>query len=241
MAVGLMLLGMIWGSFVAALCVRWPKGESIVTGRSRCDHCAVQLASYELIPLVSYALQHGRCRHCLHPIGLSSLLIEIVCAGLGLIAAFLFSGFSACAVALFFWLLVPLAILDGRYLWLPGSLIAILALAGLFLGEYASAVPLDARLIGGAVGFAILSVIRLSYRLYRGVDGMGGGDPKLLGAIGLWTGWQALPIIVMLASAIGLAWFFLAYKGKAISQIRLPLGTFMAIGAAIFIIAQPFA
>jgi leader peptidase (prepilin peptidase)/N-methyltransferase len=233
-----MLLGAIWGSFIAALCVRWPNGETIVTGRSRCDHCDVTLAAHELIPVLSHLMQRGRCRHCGNPIGRSSLLIELACAVLGLIATFLFSGYTAFAVALFFWLLVPLAILDWRHLWLPDSLIIVLGVAGLLLGGYASDAPLDARLIGGAAGFAALQLIRTFYLTLRGVDGMGGGDPKLLGAIGLWIGWQGLPVIVMLASAIGLACYLIGQRSKSVDPVRLPLGTFLTLAAGFFVAAQ---
>jgi leader peptidase (prepilin peptidase) / N-methyltransferase len=237
----LTVLGAIWGSFAAALCVRWPSGESIVKGRSRCDHCFAVLAPQELIPILSYCLQRGRCGHCANRIGRFSLLVELACATLGLMAAVLFSDYAAFAVALFFWLLVPLGILDWRHLWLPDSLIVVLAAAGLLLGRYVSDAPLDARLIGGVAGYSVLQLIRLFYRKFRGVDGMGGGDPKLLGAIGLWTGWQGLPVTVMLASGIGLACYLLRPQAKSIDQGRLPLGAFLAAAAGIFIAAQPVA
>jgi leader peptidase (prepilin peptidase)/N-methyltransferase len=235
-AASLAVLGAIWGSFAAALCLRWPNGQSILTGRSHCDHCGAILRPHELVPIVSYIFQKGRCRHCSDSIGGFSLQIELACAALGLITAFAFQGYAGFAAALFFWLLVPLAVLDWKHLWLPDSLIIILALSGLLLGEFVSGAPWDARLIGGAAGFAALQAIRLAYQKLRGVDGMGGGDPKLLGAIGLWMGWQALPIIIMMASAVGLAWFLIKAGPEKANAIQLPLGSFLSVSAFLLLV-----
>lgn len=237
-AVGLAILGAIWGSFVAALFVRWPRGESIMHGRSHCDACGKTLQAHELVPLLSYLIQRGKCRSCAEPIAPSNPLIEFSSTCLGLAAALLFAGYASLAAALFFWLLLPLALLDWKHLWLPDSLILSLAISGLFLGEYVSSAPLDARLIGGAAGFAALQGIRLGYRKWKGADGMGGGDPKLLGAIGLWTGWQAIPVIVMLASTLGIVWFLIVARSRYLDGIRLPLGTLLCASTCLLVMAS---
>jgi leader peptidase (prepilin peptidase) / N-methyltransferase len=231
----LAVLGAIWGSFAAALCARWPKGESILKGRSRCDDCGATLRVHELVPIFSYIILRGRCRSCSASIGNISLSIELACAALGLTAAWLFPGYAAFAAALFFWLLLPLAVLDWNHLWLPDALIVLLALSGLLIGEYVSGIAMDDRLIGGVAGFVTLQTIRIAYLKLRGVEGMGGGDPKLLGAIGLWTGWQSLPVIVMLASAVGLGWFLVKRGPKSVDTLRLPLGSFLSVSASILV------
>jgi leader peptidase (prepilin peptidase) / N-methyltransferase len=102
------------------------------------------------------------------------------------------------------------------------------------VAEYVTLVTLTDRLIGAVAGFSALQLIRLAYRKLRAVDGMGGGDPKLLGAIGLWLGWQALPIIVMLASAIGLVAFLFKSGKQSAGTAQLPLGSFLSVAAFIF-------
>lgn len=216
--------------------MRWPNGESILSGRSRCDGCGIALRTYELIPIVSYLIQRGRCRTCCASIGRYSLLIELTSAALGLMAAILFPGVAAAAAAVFFWFLLPLAVLDWKHLWLPDGLIIILALSGLLIGEYVSGNPFSDRLIGGVVGFFALQAIRIAYQKMRGAEGMGGGDPKLLGAIGLWIGWQALPVIVMIASAIGLGWFLIEHGPHSDNAQRLPLGSFLSAAATILVV-----
>jgi leader peptidase (prepilin peptidase) / N-methyltransferase len=131
-----------------------------------------------------------------------------------------------------------LAVLDWNHLWLPDALIVLLALSGLLIGEYVSGIAMDDRLIGGVAGFVTLQTIRIAYLKLRGVEGMGGGDPKLLGAIGLWTGWQGLPVIVMLASAIGLLWFLIKSGPRSAAIVRLPLGTFLSAAAFLLLVAS---
>ncbi|MGL5839956.1 MAG: prepilin peptidase [Sphingorhabdus sp.] len=234
---GLTIFGAIWGSFACALCSRWPDGESVVSGRSRCDHCSATLRSTELVPIFSYLLQSGKCRRCGGSIGRATLLVELACAAIGAASAALLPGMAAIAVATFCWLLVPLAILDWRHLWLPDRLIAALAIGGLLLGHWLAGFALVDRLIGAAIGFLALELLRLGFARLRGIEGMGKGDPKLLGAIGLWLGWPFLPAILLLASAIGLGHYLFAAKLQGTKDLRFPLGSYMALGTILSLIA----
>ena len=135
--------------------------------------------------------------------------------------------------ALFGWLLLTLALFDLRFFILPDRLTATLALAaGAGIALY-GAPTIGDRLIGGAGGYATLQLIRLGYRAARGREGLGGGDPKLLGAIGLWTGWQPLPAIMLVAALMGLAIAGTMHLlGRRVTVThRLPLGTLMAAAA----------
>ena len=93
--------------------------------------------------------------------------------------------------------------------------------------------PLIDRLIGGAVGFGALFAIAWVYRRVRGRTGLGGGDPKLLGGIGLWLGWASLPYVLIGASALGLCGVaVLFFRGRAVAgDTRLPFGALMALAA----------
>lgn len=236
-AAGLTALGAIWGSFVAALCLRWPAGESISTGRSRCDSCKAILGFAELVPIVSYALQRGRCRHCHTPIGVGSLLTELGCSSLGLLCAALFAPMAAFSAAILCWLLVPLALLDWRHYWLPDRLLLLLGLGGVLLGGLLPVeVPLIDRIIGGVAGFAALQLLRWGFARLRHKEGMGAGDPKLLGAVGLWTGWQALAPIILAASIIGIAHHLWRNSATTDADLRLPLGSYIGVATMLWLL-----
>lgn len=228
MPTALFILGAIWGSFAAALCARWPKGESIAIGRSHCDHCGQTLRFYELVPILSFTVQYGACRRCAQPIGRDALYTELGCAIFGACCGLIFAPVNASAACAMVWLLAPLILLDGRHFWLPDSLVAALAICGLFAGSMLPNGPgLLAQLIGGASGYAILQSLRFGYSQLRGIEAMGAGDPKLLGAIGLWTGWQALPYILLISSLIGLLHILFQWRKVNLATTQLPLGSYM--------------
>ncbi len=230
--------GLCTGSFIAVLVLRQIAGTSAVTGRSVCDHCHTPLVFRELVPVMSYLFQRGCCRRCggridpLHPIA------EAGGAVIGALAGWLSPDASGLALATFGWLILALALVDARALWLPDGWTAALAVCGLMLGTMATGVPLTDRMIGGVAGYASLAAIAFAYRQWRGRDGMGGGDPKLFGAIGLWLGWTALPPLLLIAALVGLAVAATrviqsTHAGRASDwqTMELPLGTLLAMAA----------
>jgi leader peptidase (prepilin peptidase)/N-methyltransferase len=131
------------------------------------------------------------------------------------------------ALALFGWLLLPLAWLDWRHFWLPDRLVLPLALGGLAFGSLVGASLID-RVIGGLSGWAALSLLSLTYRHARGREGLGRGDPKLMGAIGLWLGWMPLAPVLALAATLGLT----LALGRGLSRKdSLPFGTMLSVAA----------
>ncbi|HEY1723157.1 MAG TPA: A24 family peptidase [Magnetospirillaceae bacterium] len=134
---------------------------------------------------------------------------------------------------LFGWTLLALAIIDLRLMILPNFLTISLALAGFIVTLTTDADRFPDSVIGAAVGYAILALIRISYRKLRGRDGLGGGDAKMLGAIGAWVGWQDLSSVVLIAALCGLAIIGVSslMKGKLDPQHRLPFGPCLAFGA----------
>jgi leader peptidase (prepilin peptidase) / N-methyltransferase len=225
------LAGAIAGSFIATLIVRWP-AQRRLNGRSACDTCSAQLRWFELVPIVSFAAQFGMCRHCAAPITPVHPIVEILCAAVGALSLGFVPGITGLCGAMLGWLLVALGMLDLLHFWLPDRLTAALALSGLAAMVAGVPPPLSDRLIGGAAGFLSLAAIAFAYQRIRGRDGMGAGDPKLFGAIGLWTGWQVLPLVLLGASAAGLgAAFILALRSRVSADTRLPLGTMLAAAA----------
>lgn len=196
-------LGAIAGSFLATLVVRWPQGRAL-GGRSACDGCGRGLRWWELVPLLSALAQRGRCRTCGTQIDPDHVAVEWGCAAIGATALGLAPGVAGAGWAVFGWLLLTLAALDARHFWLPDRLTLTLGAAGLLVGGLTTGMPLSDRAIGAAAGFGSLWAIGAAYRAVRARDGLGLGDAKLLGAVGAWLGWQALPFVLLCASLIGL-------------------------------------
>lgn len=227
------VLGAIIGSFIAALVIRWPQDRSVLAGRSHCDACDAVLGPADLVPLLSALAMRGRCRHCAAPIDPLHWRIELTALLIGGAAGLLIAGPASIAVAMFGWLLLALGALDATDFWLPDRLTLTLAICGLGSGLIGIAPSIGDRVIGGAVGFGALWAIGAAYRAWRGREGLGGGDPKLLSAIGLWLGWQLLPIVVVLAAMTGLGVvLFWQLTGRAVrADDRLPFGALLAIAA----------
>lgn len=227
------VLGLVFGSFIATIAIRWPAGRSILKGRSECDACAKPLEWYELAPVLSYVAQLGKCRACGEGIQPSHVVIELLAAAIGVAAGFIAPDEVGVAGAVFGWLLLALAALDLRAFYLPNELTGALAVTGVLTGVASLQPELVERLIGGLAGFFVLLVAASAYRVIRGKDGLGGGDPKLLGAIGLWIGWRMLPLVVLAACVIGLvAVLAMRLGGKKLGmQDRMPLGVLLAVAA----------
>ena len=228
--VSLGVLGAVFGSFIAVVAIRWPAGERS-NGRSRCDACGAGLGAGELVPLLSFVVQRGRCRHCGVRIARSHFVIELLGLAIGIVAGAVAPGGEGVAGAIFGWLLLALGAIDLAAFWLPNRLVAALALAGMASGAAELPPEWTERLVGGVAGFGVLWLVAALYRRMRGRMGLGGGDPKLFGAIGLWLGWRALPGVLLAACIIGLAW---AIAARMRSDSRLPLGTLLGVAAWLF-------
>lgn len=225
--------GLIAGSFVATISIRWPAGRSATRGRSACDACGIALNAIDLIPVAGFLIRRGRCRACSARIDRRHLAIELACAAIGAVALAVAPGAAGAAGALFGWLLLLLAVLDVDQFWLPDQLTLPLALIGVAAGAAGLPPFPNDRLIGAAAGYASLGLIAWAYKRVRGRDGLGGGDPKLFGAIGAWLGWSMLPLVLVLACAIGLAAALAAYlRGDKVgATTEMPLGALLAVAA----------
>jgi leader peptidase (prepilin peptidase)/N-methyltransferase len=226
-------LGLIAGSFVAAASLRWPEGRSVVRGRSACDSCAAPLGPAELIPLLSWAIQRGRCRRCGARIDPRNPAIELAAALLGAVALAAHPGPLGPVTALLGWWLLLIAIVDLEHQWLPDRLTLPLIPLGLLAAWAGFGPRLAERAAGAALGWAVLALIAFLYRRLRGREGMGGGDPKLLGALGAWVGALQLPAVLLGAGLLGLAVILaMRLRGETVTATsRLPLGTLMAVAA----------
>jgi len=222
------IIGLVVGSFVATLVVRWPQGLPL-TGRSRCDTCHTELAAHQLVPLLSFAVQRGRCRTCNAAIQPAHPLIEAACAAVGALALFALPGPAGFAGALLGWFVIALIALDVAHFWLPDRLTVPLLALGLLLGP----APPGERFLAAAIaggGFLLLAV---AYRALRGRDGLGLGDAKLAAALAAWLSLDKLPPLLLTAALLGLALVAIgAARGRqTTATTRIPFGACLAAAA----------
>ena len=139
---------------------------------------------------------------------------------------------AAILTALFAWQLLLIAVVDAEHFWLPDRLTFPLGATGLVAAASLEAHRLADAVIGAAAGFAALWLLASGYRRLRGREGLGGGDPFLLAAIGAWVGWAGLPSVLLWAGVAGLSVVAgRAAAGRRLSGAdRLPFGVFLAIG-----------
>lgn len=232
------VFGAIIGSYIGVLVLRWPTGEPTTSGRSRCDACQRQLAWFDLVPLFSYVLLRGRCRYCKAGIDPLQAIAEWSGALLCALTFYLLPVEVAAASSVLFLMLLPLALLDARHLWLPDRLALVLALLGLVLGGLTSGgVELTTRLLFAALAFAALESLRRLFRAVRGKEGMGAGDPKLFAAIGLWLSPYDLPLLILIASMSGIAVALIFMARQRLFQ-QLPLGSLMAVATVVLVFVR---
>jgi leader peptidase (prepilin peptidase)/N-methyltransferase len=232
-AAAALLLGVIAGSFIATILIRWPRGRSILSGRSRCDACDAPLGPVELVPLLSCALQRGRCRHCRARIDPRHLAVELAAGLVGVAAIAAHPLPLALVTAALGWWLLAIALLDLEHHWLPDALTLPLIPLGLTAAWAGLGPPLAERAAGAALGWVALALIAWAYRAVRGREGMGRGDPRLMAALGAWVGAWQLPAVLLGAGLLGLAAVLaMRLRGETVTATsRLPLGTLLALAA----------
>jgi leader peptidase (prepilin peptidase)/N-methyltransferase len=198
---------------------------------SRCPDCGHAIRFYENIPVLSYLWLRGKCSSCRHPISLRYPLIELLTAVLSAMIAWHFGfGWQAAAALLLTWALISLSVIDVDHQLLPDSITLPFLWLGLILSLFPVFADMRSSLIGAVAGYLSLWTIYQLFRLLTGKEGMGFGDFKLLALLGAWMGWQSLPMIVLLSSAVGavLGVSMIAIQGRDRHQ-PIPFGPYLAI------------
>jgi leader peptidase (prepilin peptidase)/N-methyltransferase len=228
----LLLAAPFIGSFLGVLIARLPAGRTIAVGRSACDHCQRTLGWRDLIPLISWVSTRGRCRYCRQWIGLFYPAVELAALAVAVWALLVLPGWVAWAGAILGWALLTLAWIDQQHFLLPDVVTLPLALAGLAVAWLIDPATIPDHVIGAVAGFVVFTALAWLYRALRRRDGLGGGDAKLLGALGAWVGWQGLPTIVLYAAVSGLVLaLILAARGRRLELgHRLPFGPHLCLG-----------
>jgi leader peptidase (prepilin peptidase) / N-methyltransferase len=215
--------------------IRIPKEESIATPGSHCPRCNKPIMFYDNIPLLSYFLLRGKCRHCNGPISIQYPLIE----GITAFSSFLlFVKFGATLSYLFFFLfvaaLIVITVIDLYYQIIPDAI----SIPGIGIGLLGSLIipyiTFFNSLIGILVGGGSLFLVATLYQWLFKREGMGGGDVKLLAMIGGFLGWKAVILTILLSSFIGsiIGIAIMLLKGKDF-KYAIPFGPFLSLGAVI--------
>jgi leader peptidase (prepilin peptidase) / N-methyltransferase len=229
----LFIFGSIIGSFLNVCIVRIPEKISIVLPASHCPRCKNPIPWYDNIPLLSYIILGGRCRHCTAPIAFRYFIVELLTPAvlLMLYAAFGLS-LSLLTAFIFSASLIVITFIDLKHQVIPD----VISLPGIpvcfacsFVAPWTD--PLQS-LIGICVGGGILYLFAAGYQLLTGKEGMGGGDIKMLAMIGAFLGWKgALATLILGAfagSVVGI--ILIMVKGKNL-KYAVPFGPFLAAGA----------
>jgi len=174
------------------------------TPRSQCPKCKHQITVLENIPVLSFLFLRGKCSNCKTPISPRYALIELLSGLLTLAVAWHFGfGWAAGAAMLLTWALIALSFIDIDTQMLPDDITLPLLWLGLILSLVPIFVGTSTSIIGAASGYLSLWVVFHIFRLVTGKEGMGYGDFKLLAVFGAWLGWQLLPVVILLSSAVG--------------------------------------
>jgi leader peptidase (prepilin peptidase)/N-methyltransferase len=217
-----------------------PKEEklNLVVPRSRCPACGTQITALQNIPLASWIALGGKCAACKAPISVRYPLVELFT---GLVSAYLawrFGWGAALLAALpFTWALIAAAVIDLDTQLLPDRITLPLLWFGLFVNVFGVFVDLRSAVLGAMGGYLLLWSVYWGFRLLAGKEGMGFGDFKLLAALGAWTGWQTLPLILLVSAGagavIGLVMIRLSGQGR---DTRIPFGPYLAVGGMVAIL-----
>lgn len=247
---GATILGLIVGSFLNVVAHRLPRGLSLVRPASACPHCGYRLRPWQNVPLVSYLVLRGRCRSCGAAIGGHYPLTEAATA--------LVSGVTAAAIGLtpfllpalvFSWTLVALTRIDldlqllpDRLTWPLAGLGVGLSLLGIWvpglIGWDGPGLPPPlGSLLGFALGYGLLFAAGWAYAAATGREGLGGGDLKLLGALGAWVGPVAVLLALFLAALMGslIGGLVILLRGGD-RHLAIPFGPFLAAGGWVLLL-----
>ncbi len=222
---------------LGAMAARWPNlDRDFVLGRSRCATCGATLAARELVPLWSWLRQTGRCRHCGARIGWLPLLAEVAAGGVALLAFSTLATPSAALLTAVGWWLLLLALVDAEHGRLPDLLTLPLLVTGLAAAAMLPVpglVGLAASGLGAVLGFLSFAAVGRLYLAWRGRVGLGGGDAKLLAALGAWVGVDGLAPVILGAALLALG--FALRSGLRRAEDALAFGPWLAIaGGGLF-------
>ena len=240
------IVGAVVGSFLNVCISRIPEGESVVHPPSHCPKCQAMIPFYYNIPLFSYLFLRGHCWSCGARISFRYFAVELLMASLAVVLLYQFGLGLAFVVGFVFvaaLIVISFIDLDVRIvpdvISLPGIVIGILFSV---VGRYLISDPLDivptplGALLGVLVGGGFLLAVAWIYERFTGVEGMGGGDIKLLAMIGAFLGWPSIPLTLFFSSLGGSIIGLSIMLAKGVDRrYALPFAPFLCLGALVYL------
>jgi leader peptidase (prepilin peptidase) / N-methyltransferase len=230
-------MGAAMGSFLNVCIHRWPAEQSVISPPSRCPACETQLSWRDNIPLLGWLLLRGRCRYCGVSISARYPLVELATALIWMAAVARYGmDVEAFRSALFLTILLGIALTDAQHMVIPDQFTLLGGAAGLLLALAPGGLTFAAAATGATVGFGLLWVVKLGAEKALGKPALGVGDIHMMLLVGAFTGVAGMLLTLMLGSLLGLI------IGAPLTALRsrrpllgsyLPLGTFLAMGAAV--------
>lgn len=231
-------LGAVIGSFLNVVIYRVPRHLSIVRPPSSCPQCEHRIPAYWNIPILSWLLLRGRCHWCRTRIPARYPLVELSSAVLALGCLWRF-GFTLQAASVFALLAALLAVawIDWEHMIIPDAISLGFLVLGLALSPFAG--PGLLRSLGGAVAAGgLLLLLGILWQKTRGVEGMGGGDIKLMAAVGAFLGPVPSLLVIFVGALLGALYgLVLLRKG---GQAKVAFGTFLSMAAVLVIFFGPW-
>ncbi len=231
------IFGAAIGSFLNVCIYRLPRSKSIIRPNSFCPACERPIKFYDNIPIVSYIILGGKCRHCGAKISRRYPFVELITAILFLIFYRRFGlSYELLACMIFVSLLITISFIDYDFQIIPD----VLSIGGLVLGLLIAFIRPGFRFMdafyGVLIGGGVLFIIAYGYQLIARREGMGGGDIKLLAMIGSFTGFKGVLFSLIGGSIIGsLVGIPLMLMKKENMKYAIPFGPFLSLAALIFL------
>jgi leader peptidase (prepilin peptidase)/N-methyltransferase len=223
------LFGLAVGSFLNVCIYRIYRGESVIFPPSRCPGCGRRLGAAELLPVVSYLLQRGRCKGCGGSIHWRYALVELLTGLIFVVLLHHFPGPEFLLQAFLYSVFIVVFFIDLDHQVIPNRLVVVLMAFALAVQVFRPALPWGNALLGMLAGGGFLLFLAVVSR-----GGMGGGDVKLMAALGFWYGWQQTLLLLFLAFvAGGLTGIFLLATGLKKRKDPVPFGPFLVLAALV--------
>jgi len=224
------LFGILFGSFFNVVGLRVPQKLSFHNDRSFCPRCKSQLSWYELIPVVSYFIQRGKCRHCQTRISYIYPFIEFS-TGLLFLFSYIKIGFQTELLTALFLasMLMILFVTDMTYMLIPNKILLFFLPIFILMRILSPLTPWYDPIIGAFVGFLLIAVI-----IFVSKGGMGAGDMKLFGVLGIVLGWQLTLLTFFVAALFGaIIGGLLMLLNKVAKREPIPFGPYIVVGSII--------
>lgn len=233
------VIGSIVGSFYNVCIYRLPNDLDVVSKSSFCTSCKYKIPFYLNIPIISYILNFGKCKNCKNKISISYLIVEVLTASLFVYAYMLYGiSFNSLAFIIFYSGLLIIFFTDLKYYLILDKITIPLSIVGLvftFFNFNPFNVDILSSLMGGAVGYLVIYIIRFLFFKIRKVEGMGLGDAKLFLMIGIWLGIKSIYLILASSALVGaIVGSLIIYFYKKDKDFQIPYGCFIVIASALY-------